>query len=70
MMSSSKSLGIAAKIMVAPAVIALLLVFFGLFSSRNTSELGEMIQAFNAASDEGKMSQEAEASVHALHAAV
>ena len=70
MMSSSKSLGIAAKIMVAPAVIALLLVFFGLFSSRNTSELGEMIQAFNAASDDGKTSQEAEAGVHALHAAV
>jgi methyl-accepting chemotaxis protein len=70
MMSSTKSLGIAAKIMIAPAVIALLLVFFGLFSSRNTSELGEMIKAFNVASDDGKMSQEAEAGVHALHAAV
>lgn len=70
MMSSSKSLGIAAKIMVAPAVIALLLVIFGLFSSRNTSQIGEMIQTFNAASNDGKMSQEAEASVHALHAAV
>ncbi len=70
MMSSSKSWGIAAKIMIAPAVIALLLVFFGLFSSRNTSELERMIQAFNVASADGKMSQEAEASVHAMHAAV
>ena len=70
MMSSSKSLGIAAKIMVAPAAIALLLVFFGLFSSRNTSQLEEMLQTFNAASSDGKMNQEAEAGVHALHAAV
>jgi methyl-accepting chemotaxis protein len=67
---SSGSWGIAAKIMIAPAVIALLLVFFGLFSSRNTSELERMIQAFNVASADGKMSQEAEASVHAAHAAV
>lgn len=56
--------------MIAPAVIALLLVFFGLFSSRNTSELEKMIQAFNSASADGKMSQEAEAGVHAMHAAV
>ncbi|MEK7346807.1 MAG: methyl-accepting chemotaxis protein [Pseudomonadota bacterium] len=69
-MSSSKSWGIAAKIMVAPAVIALLLVFFGLFSSRNTSELERLVQAFNAASSDGKMAQEAEAGVHAMHAAV
>lgn len=69
-MSTSKSFGIAAKIMVAPAVIALLLVFFGLFSSRNTTQLEGMIEAFNSASDDGKMSQEAEAGLHALHAAV
>jgi methyl-accepting chemotaxis protein len=70
MMSSSKSWGIAAKIMIAPAVIALLLVFFGLFSSRNGAEVERMIQAFNVASADGKMSQEAEAGVHAMHAAV
>ena len=69
-MMSTRFSGIAAKIMIAPAVIALLLVFFGLFSSRNTSELEKMIQAFNSASADGKMSQEAEASLHALHAAV
>lgn len=67
---SSRSWGIAAKIMIAPAVIALLLVFFGLFSSRNTSELDRMIQSFNLASADGKMSQEIEASVHATHAAM
>ncbi len=56
--------------MIAPAVIALLLVLFGLFSSRNTSELEQTIEVLSAASNDGKMSQEAEASVNALHAAV
>ncbi|MFM1925758.1 MAG: Methyl-accepting chemotaxis protein [Pseudomonadota bacterium] len=70
MTSPFQSLGIAAKIMIAPAVIALLLVLFGLFSSRNTSELEQTIEVLNAASNDGKMSQEAEASVNALHAAV
>jgi methyl-accepting chemotaxis protein len=70
MTSPIQSLGIAAKIMIAPAVIALLLVLFGLFSSRNTSELEQTIEVLSAASNDGKMSQEAEASVNALHAAV
>jgi methyl-accepting chemotaxis protein len=70
MTSPFQSLGIAAKIMIAPAVIALLLVLFGLFSSRNTSELEQTIEVLSAASNDGKMSQEAEASVNALHAAV
>jgi methyl-accepting chemotaxis protein len=48
----------------------LLLVLFGLFSSRNTSELEQTIEVLSAASNDGKMSQEAEASVNALHAAV
>jgi len=70
MIPSYKSWGIAAKIMVAPAVIALLLVLFGLFSSRNIAHLESTIDVFNAASTDGKMNQEAEASVNALHAAV
>ena len=70
MITSFKSWGIAAKIMVAPAVIALLLVLFGLFSSRNIAELESTIDVFNVASTDGKMNQEAEASVNALHAAV
>jgi methyl-accepting chemotaxis protein len=70
MNATKKSMGIAVKIMIAPAVIALLLVFFGLFSSRNISELEQTIGVFNAASADGKMTQEAEASVNALHAAV
>jgi len=70
MISATKSWGIAAKIMIAPAVIALLLVFFGLFSSRNTAQLEQTIEVLSVASTQGKMNQEAEASVNALHAAV
>jgi methyl-accepting chemotaxis protein len=70
MHQKNKSIGIAVKIMIAPAVIAFLLVFSGLFSSRNIAELEQTIAVFNAASNDGKMTQEAEASVNALHAAV
>jgi len=62
-------LGITSKIMVAPAIIAAMLVVFGLYSARNMWVIESLVDMLNDESAHERQAQETEAAVHSLQAA-
>ncbi len=62
-------LGITSKIMVAPAIIAAMLVVFGLYSARNTWVIESQVDVLNDEAALERQAQESEATVHGLQAA-
>ena len=62
-------LGISYKIMVAPAIIAVMLVVFGLYSARNIWLVDSLVGELNAAVKTEQTAQEVESAVHGLQAA-
>lgn len=66
----SSSVGIAFKIMVAPAIISVLLLIFGLFSHWNMSLTQSEVHQINQASTVERSAQELESVVHQMHAAI
>jgi methyl-accepting chemotaxis protein len=62
-------LGISHKIMVAPAIIAVMLVVFGVFSSRNILVVESLVRELNVATQQERSAQEVESAVHGLQAA-
>jgi hypothetical protein len=62
-------LGISSKIMVAPAIIAAMLVVFGLYSARNMWVIESLVDVLNVEADQERQAQEAESAVHSLQAA-
>ncbi len=62
-------LGISYKIMVAPAIIAVLLLVYGLFSARNIWEFEKLVAQLDAAVKTEQMAQEVESAVNAMEAA-
>ncbi len=62
-------LGITSKIMVAPAIIAAMLVVFGLYSARNMWVIESLVDVLNVEAAQERQAQEAESAVHSLQAA-
>jgi len=62
-------LGISYKIMVAPAIIAVLLVVYGLYSARNIWEIDTLVAQLDVAVKTEQTAQEVESAVNGLEAA-
>lgn len=62
--------GLTWKLMIAPAVIIVLLMFYGAFASHNLSAMETRIAELNDSVNMERLAQEAEASVNAMHAAM
>lgn len=70
MLNNSSILSIAVKIMVAPAIISILLLFFGLYSYWNMSVTQTQIEELNQATQAERSAQELQSVVHQTQAAV
>lgn len=70
MLNKSSILSIAVKIMVAPAIISILLLFFGLYSYWNMSVTQTQIEDLNQATQAERSAQELQSVVHQTQAAV
>ncbi|MEY3613545.1 MAG: Methyl-accepting chemotaxis protein [Pseudomonadota bacterium] len=64
------SIGIALKIMVAPAIISFLLLIFGLYSHWNMSVTQKQIEDLNQATQAERSAQELQSIIHQTHASV
>jgi len=62
-------LGITSKILVAPAIIAAMLLVFGLYSARNMWVIESLVDVLNDETAHERQAQESEAAVHGLQAA-
>ncbi len=70
MFKQFSSLGIALKIMVAPAIISFLLLIFGLYSHWNMSVTQSQIEELNQATQAERSAQELQSIIHQTHASV
>ncbi len=69
-MSAQIRFGISQKIMVAPAIIAVLLAIFGLYSARNMLTIDSLVSSSAQSAASEREAQEVEAAAHALHASI
>ncbi len=63
-------LGIATKIMLAPAIISLMLLVFGLFSYWSMTVIEAKVDELNEAGQTERSAQEVESAVHQMHSAI
>jgi len=70
MFNKSSTIGIALKIMVAPAIISFLLLVFGLYSHWNMSVTQSQIEELNQATQAERSAQELQSVIHQTHASI